>query len=112
MGYLITFYQNQQQPQPRDREYFYCGAYFVFALWIALGIKGLLNLVQEKLTSPSAVKPAFIGVLVLSTLFVLGECCNLIILRMIAQRTGCHGIRIQHVTDLRTGCNSFHSGRQ
>ena len=70
MGYLITFYQNQQQPQPRDREYFYCGAYFVFALWIALGIKGLLNLVQEKVTSPSAVKPAFIGVLVLSTLFV------------------------------------------
>jgi hypothetical protein len=70
MGYLITYYQNQQQPQPRDREYFYCGAYFVFALWIALGIKGLLNLVQEKLTSPSAVKPAFIGVLVLSTLFV------------------------------------------
>jgi hypothetical protein len=70
MGYLITFYQNQQQPQPRDREYFYCGAYFVFVLWIALGIKGLLNLVQEKLTSPSAVKPAFIGVLVLSTLFV------------------------------------------
>ena len=70
MGYLITYYQNQQQPQPRDREYFYCGAYFVFALWIAIGIKGLLNLVQEKLTSPSAVKPAFIGVLVLSTLFV------------------------------------------
>ena len=70
MGYLITFYQNQQQPQPRDREYFYCGAYFVFALWIALGIKGLLNLVQEKIISPSAVKPAFIGVLVLSTLFV------------------------------------------
>jgi surface polysaccharide O-acyltransferase-like enzyme len=25
MGYLITYYQNQQQPQPRDREYFYCG---------------------------------------------------------------------------------------
>ena len=51
MGYLITYYQNQQQPQPRDREYFYCGAYFVFALWIALGIKGLLDLVQEKLAT-------------------------------------------------------------
>jgi hypothetical protein len=70
MGYLITYYQNQQQPQPRDREYFYCGAYFVFTLWIALGIKGLLDLVTEKLTSPSAMKPAFIGVLVLCTVFV------------------------------------------
>jgi hypothetical protein len=70
MGYLITYYQNQQQPQPRDREYFYCGAYAVFALWIGLGVKGLLDLVQEKLTSPSAVKPAFIGVLALCTVFV------------------------------------------
>jgi hypothetical protein len=70
MGYLITFYQNQQEPQPRDREYFYCGAYFVFALWISLGIKGLLDIVREKLTSPKAVQPAFYGVLVLSILFV------------------------------------------
>ena len=70
MGYLITYYQNQQQPQPRDREYFYCGAYFVFALWIALGVKGLLDLVQERLAQPSLAKPAFIGVLVICTLFV------------------------------------------
>ncbi len=67
MGYLITYYQNQQQPQPRDREYFYCGAYLVFALWIAIGIKGLLNIIQEKIASPSLVKPAFFGVLLLST---------------------------------------------
>ena len=70
MGYLITYYQNQQEPQPRDREYFYCGAYFVFALWIALGIKGLLDLIQEKLAQNSLSKPAFYGVLVLSTIFV------------------------------------------
>ena len=70
MGYLITYYQNQQQPQPRDREYFYCGAYFVFALWIALGVKGLLDLVQEKIAQQSFAKPAFYGVLVLCTLFV------------------------------------------
>jgi len=70
MGYLITYYQNQQQPQPRDREYFYCGAYLVFSLWIALGIRGILDLITEKLTQPSAAKPAMVGVLVLSTLFV------------------------------------------
>jgi len=70
MGYLITYYQNQQQPQPRDREYFYCGAYFVFALWIALGIKSLLDVVQEQLTKPSVAKPAFYGVLILCTIFV------------------------------------------
>ena len=73
MGYLITYYQNQQQPQPRDREYFYCGAYFVFALWIALGAKGLLDLVTEKLKQPALVKPAFYGVLALCTIFVPGR---------------------------------------
>ncbi len=70
MGYLITYYQNQQQPQPRDREYFYCGAYFVFALWIALGVRGLLDLVQEKIGRPAYVKPAFFGVLFLCTLAI------------------------------------------
>ena len=70
MGYLITYYQNQQEPQPRDREYFYCGAYFVFALWIGLGIRGLLDLVKEKLAQPSLVKPAFAGVLILATVFM------------------------------------------
>ena len=45
MGYLIAFYQNQQEPQPRERDYFYAGAYFIFAVWIALGMSGLLDLV-------------------------------------------------------------------
>ncbi|MBN1398559.1 MAG: DUF2723 domain-containing protein [Bacteroidetes bacterium] len=71
MGYLITYYQNQQQPQPRDREYFYCGAYFVFALWIAIGIKGLLDFVQEKIISTKSAKAAVFGVLLLSTFIPL-----------------------------------------
>lgn len=48
MGYLTAFYQNQQQPQPRERDYFYAGAYFVFAVWIALGSKELIELIIEK----------------------------------------------------------------
>ena len=37
MGYLTAFYQNQQQPQPRERDYFYVGAFFVYSIWIAFG---------------------------------------------------------------------------
>jgi hypothetical protein len=70
MGYLIAFYQNQQEPQPRDREYFYCGAYFVFALWIALGIQGLLDVIRDRLAQPSFLKPASYGILVLSAIIV------------------------------------------
>ena len=49
MGYLTAFYQNQQQPQPRERDYFYAGAYFVFAIWIAIGTKELVQLIVEKI---------------------------------------------------------------
>jgi hypothetical protein len=73
MGYLITYYQNQQQPQPRDREYFYCGAYLVFALWIALGVQGLFDLILEKLKRASLTKPALIGTLLLCAVFVPGR---------------------------------------
>jgi hypothetical protein len=46
MGYLTAFYQNQQQPQPRERDYFYVGAFFVYAIWISIGLRGLIDLVQ------------------------------------------------------------------
>jgi hypothetical protein len=49
MGYLTAFYQNQQQPQPRERDYFYAGAYFVFAIWIAIGTKELIELIILKI---------------------------------------------------------------
>ncbi|MBD3411261.1 MAG: DUF2723 domain-containing protein, partial [Ignavibacteriales bacterium] len=48
MGYLTAYYQNQQQPQPRERDYFYVGAFFVFGVWIALGARGLVELATEK----------------------------------------------------------------
>jgi len=48
MGYLTAFYQNQQQPQPRERDYFYVGAYFVFSIWIALGTRGIFDLVYTQ----------------------------------------------------------------
>ncbi len=53
MGYLIAFYQNQQEPQPRERDYFYSGAYFVFAIWIAVGIRALLDLALEFVRRPA-----------------------------------------------------------
>ena len=49
MGYLIAFYQNQQQPQPRERFYFYPGAWFVFAVWIAVGMREIIGLIVDKI---------------------------------------------------------------
>jgi hypothetical protein len=70
MGYLTAFYQNQQQPQPRERDYFYVGAFFVYSIWIAIGIRGLIDLVVEKIKSASLSKAAVYGILALGVVLV------------------------------------------
>jgi len=70
MGYLTAFYQNQQQPQPRERDYFYVGAFFVYAIWIAYGIRGLVDLVQTKVTKESTKKVALGFILLLAIVFI------------------------------------------
>jgi len=70
MGYLIAFYQNQQEMQPRDRDYFYCGSYMVFALWIGLGIRGLIDLLEDRLKSPGVMRQATVAVLVIGAVVV------------------------------------------
>lgn len=37
MGVLAAIQQNQQEPQPRERDYFYAGSFMVYSLWIGLG---------------------------------------------------------------------------
>jgi hypothetical protein len=70
LGYLTAFYQNQQQPQPRERDYFYVGAFFVYGIWIAFGVRGLFDLVQEKVKSASIQKYVLAGVLGLAIIFI------------------------------------------
>lgn len=69
LGYLTAFYQNQQQPQPRERDYFYTGAFFVFSLWVALGARGILDLIYDGVKG-SLHKPVFGLVIALLTILV------------------------------------------
>ena len=70
MGYLTAFYQNQQQPQPRERDYFYVGAFFVYSIWIAIAIRGLVDLIQEKVKNVSVSNAGTAAVLVLGFILV------------------------------------------
>jgi hypothetical protein len=54
LGPLLALYQNQQEPQPRERDYFYVGAFYVFALWIAMGILAIIEYVKRFVTSSGA----------------------------------------------------------
>jgi hypothetical protein len=73
MGYLIAFYQNQQEPQPRERDYFYAGAYFIFALWIALGMKGLVDAASLFIRPPVRAAAAGAAILALGAVFIPGR---------------------------------------
>jgi Protein of unknown function (DUF2723) len=63
LGYLTAFYQNQQQPQPRERDYFYVGAFFVFSIWIAIGVQGLVDIVRKKIKKEKYGTVAVFGIL-------------------------------------------------
>ncbi len=47
MGFALTVYFNMADPQPRERDYFFVGSFFVFALWIAIGASGIMELVSQ-----------------------------------------------------------------
>ncbi len=70
MGYLTAFYQNQQQPQPRERDYFYVGAFFVYAIWIAICIRSLIDLAMTKITGDALRKATVYGILAFGVVLV------------------------------------------
>ncbi len=43
MGVLAAIQQNQQEPQPRERDYFYSGSFMVFAMWIGVGVFAIID---------------------------------------------------------------------
>ena len=48
-GLMIIFYLNQYDPQPRERDYSYVGSFFVFSIWISIGVCGLLERIKEQI---------------------------------------------------------------
>ena len=54
MGVLAAIAQNQQDPQPRERDYFYCGAFLVWCLWIGMGVYTLIDWIVKNKQSAMA----------------------------------------------------------
>lgn len=46
-GVLSALQQNQQEPQPRERDYFYAVSFVVWALWIGLGSYGIIESINR-----------------------------------------------------------------
>jgi hypothetical protein len=46
-GIAIVLYLNQTPSQPRERDYAYAGSFYAFAIWIGLGVAGIVQLLKH-----------------------------------------------------------------
>ena len=46
-GIAIVLYLNQTPSQPRERDYAYAGSFYAFAIWVGMGVAGLIELVNK-----------------------------------------------------------------
>ena len=46
-GIAIVIYLNQTPMQPRERDYAYSGSFYMFAVWIGLGVLGLVHFLRK-----------------------------------------------------------------
>ena len=46
-GLAIVIYLNQEDPQPRERDYVYVGSFMAFAFWIGIGASAIMDKIKE-----------------------------------------------------------------
>ncbi|MBN2354977.1 DUF2723 domain-containing protein, partial [candidate division KSB1 bacterium] len=60
-GVAIVIYLNQEDPQPRERDYVFIGSFFAFALWIGIGASAILEWIKDKFYNPLLRKDATVA---------------------------------------------------
>ena len=55
-GIAIVLYLNQTPSQPRERDYAYAGSFYAFAIWIGMGVAGLIHATQKLIMNNERVK--------------------------------------------------------
>ncbi|MCE1188860.1 MAG: DUF2723 domain-containing protein [Ignavibacteria bacterium] len=70
VSYLFAFYQNQQEPQPRERDKFLAPLGLVFAVWIGIGVSGLVDKARQLIKAPAINKLAPGFILILAFAFI------------------------------------------
>lgn len=71
-GWLLIVYLNQDNPQPRERDYSYVGSFMAFAIWIGIGSAALSEWITNLLKKPALAKNVILGALVLQAIFIPG----------------------------------------
>ena len=66
MGVGLVLYLNMPDPEPREREYIFVGAYTFFGIWMGIGAAGLVAWAHENI-SEFAIVPAVVMMLLIPT---------------------------------------------
>lgn len=53
-GLAIVVYLNQTPRQPRERDYAYAGSFYAYAIWIGMGVAGLVDMLRKFAGSKAA----------------------------------------------------------
>ncbi|MFH0883301.1 MAG: DUF2723 domain-containing protein [bacterium] len=71
-GLAVIIYLNQEDPQPRERDYAYVGSFFAYAIWVGMGVAALVEFVGDffRKRSPAVRGIVSIAVVVLMVLAV------------------------------------------
>ncbi|MCF0180034.1 MAG: DUF2723 domain-containing protein [Bacteroidales bacterium] len=68
-GIAIVIYLNQTPYQPRERDYAYAGSFYAFAIWVGMGVAGIMSLLNKYLKKDNAVLAAVISIICLGVPF-------------------------------------------
>ncbi|NIR51402.1 DUF2723 domain-containing protein [candidate division KSB1 bacterium] len=70
-GVAISIYLNQEDPQPRERDYAYVGSFFAFSIWIGIGASALLEVVSEAIQQSALLKKIGIALMIVLLFFAV-----------------------------------------
>ena len=64
-GIAIVLYLNQTPSQPRERDYAYAGSFYAFAIWIGMGVAGLVEATRKYFAKQELAQAALISLICL-----------------------------------------------
>lgn len=72
-GIAIIIFLNQPPYQPRERDYAYVGSFFAYAIWIGLGVTGIIDLLKAYTKDNAVVGYVVVGLCLLGSPILMGS---------------------------------------
>lgn len=68
-GIAIVIYLNQTPYQPRERDYAYAGSFYAYAIWVGMGVAGIVSFLEKLVKKNNAIIAALVAIVCLGVPF-------------------------------------------